>query len=105
MNSVHLSMHELSELVVMQAQRGRSRSEIIRTLVARGWPEISAVRFVDTTLNEYRAREAEAQAPEESDDEQPSTRRDASRNLNLWRMLWLTLLIAAIIILACLLVL
>ena len=66
MTHVNLSLHELSELVVLQTQRGKSRDEIVKVLVERGWPQVSAERFVDMTLSEHHDIAVQAPAPESS---------------------------------------
>ncbi|MCL5997303.1 MAG: hypothetical protein M1546_14790 [Chloroflexi bacterium] len=99
MAHVQLSLHDLSRLVVLQTQGGKSRDEIVRVLVARGWPEISAVRFVNTTLTEEAVRAAHAQVPEE--DEQPA-HQAFSVDQESWRVLLIIVLITMVLI-ACML--
>ncbi len=99
MSHIHLSLHDLSQLVVMQAQRGKSRDEIVRVLVARGWPELSAVRFVNTTLAEQASRAAEAQVPEE--DGQPP-HQGFTNTQEIWRIVLVMVLITAFFV-ACML--
>ncbi len=96
MTPVQLSMHELSQLVVLQWQRGRSREEIVRVLLERGWPEVSAVRFVNTVLSEQAARQVPAQEPEEKPQQQP-TRRIFTGGQDMWRVLVLVILIMALL--------
>jgi hypothetical protein len=92
---VQLSLHDLSQLVVLQTQSGKSRGEIVRVLVARGWPEVSAVRFVSTTLSEHRELAARAQVP---DEDQQSTNRALYSEQEVRRMLWIVGLVVVIII-------
>jgi hypothetical protein len=53
MTQAQLSLRDLSQLVVLQIQKGKSRDEVVLVLVARGWPEVSAARFVDMTVFEH----------------------------------------------------
>ncbi len=99
MTPVQLSLHELSQLVVLQYQSGRSREEIVRVLVERGWPEISAVRFVNMTLAEQAGRLAHEQAPKE--DQQPPGQAFTGEQES-WRILLVVVLITAVFI-ACML--
>jgi hypothetical protein len=74
MTQVQLSMRDLSRLVVLHIQKGKSRDEVVQVLVARGWPEVSAARFVDMILFE-QGRSARAWPSEE---EQHPTRQTSS---------------------------
>ena len=69
---VQLSLRDLSQLVVLQTQKGKSRDEVVQVLVARGWPEVSAVRFVDMTLFEQVGRSGRARAS--GGDQRPARR-------------------------------
>ena len=95
MTHVQLSLHDLSQLVVMQAQRGKSRDEIVRELMERGWPEVSARRFVTMTLIEQqqRASNAAVQGEDESNSKESYTNDQESR-----RVLWVMLLVTAVFI-------
>jgi hypothetical protein len=94
MTQVQLSLRDLSRLVVLQTQSGKSRDEVVQVLVARGWPEVSAVRFVDMTLFEQGGRSAGAGASEE---EQGPTRRAFSAGPGSWKALLVPVLIMAVL--------
>ncbi len=93
MQPVHLSMRELSELVLRQTQSGRSRSEIVKVLVERGWPEVSAVQFVNMTLSEHQEITAR---DEESEDKSESTHQAFPNSQVLWRVLIVVVLVMTI---------
>ena len=65
MTQAKMSLRDLSQLVVLQTRSGKNRDEVVQVLVARGWPEVSAVRFVDMTLFEQGAHPARERAPME----------------------------------------
>ena len=96
MTHVHLSLHDLSQLVVMQAQNGRNRNEIVRTLIERGWPEKSAARFVDMTLSEHEELLSHPPVPEP--DQQPSNEAFPNEQ-EVWRMLFFVALAVTLIVL------
>ena len=91
---MQLSLHDLSQLVVFQAQRGTSREEIVNLLVARGWPGISAVRFVNMTLLEENGRTERAPAP--GRDGQQPPKENYTRGMVTWQMLLVIVLIMAL---------
>ncbi len=95
MTHVQLSLHDLSQLVVMQAQRGKSRDEIVKELMERGWPEVSARQFVTMTLIEQqqRASNAAVQGEDQSNSKESYTNDQESR-----RVLLVVLLVTAVFI-------
>ncbi len=95
MTNVKLSLHDLSQLVVMQAQRGKNRDEIVRVLVERGWPEVSAERFVSLTLTEQQERSASAAAAGE---EKPRADETFTTDQESRRVLLVVLLVTAVFI-------
>jgi hypothetical protein len=99
MAPVQLSLHDLSQLVVIQTQSGRSRREIVEVLMARGWPEVSAVRFVDMILAEQNERSASAAGAEER---RPPTHRSFFVDQDWWKVVLAVVVITAICV-ACLL--
>ena len=92
---VQLSLHDLSQLVVMQTLSGKSRDEIVKVLVARGWPEASAVRFVNMTLNEEAQRSTRTHEPEA--DERPANQ-TFSPDWESWRVIVVMVLVTAMFI-------
>jgi hypothetical protein len=94
MTLVKMSLRDLSRLVVLQTQRGKSRGEVVKVLVARGWPEISAVRFVDMTLFEQGGHVARARVPEKGP--QP-TRRAFSAGSGSWKALFVVGIVAVVL--------
>ncbi|MCL5275259.1 MAG: hypothetical protein M1434_11040 [Chloroflexi bacterium] len=98
MTHVHLSLHELSELVILQTQRGKSRDEIVKVLVARGWPQMSAERFVDMTLAEHHELAAQAPAPESG--QQPADQA-SHEDQQMGVMLLVVVLLTLMVILLC----
>jgi hypothetical protein len=101
MTHVQLSLHDLSQLVIMQTQSGKGRNEIINILVARGWPEASATRFVDMTLSEHEELASQTrshtQAENPEQDQQPGNEAFPNEQ-ELWRMLFIVALAVAIIV-------
>jgi hypothetical protein len=65
MTQAKMSLRDLSQLVVVQTQNGKSKDQVVKVLMARGWPEVSAVRFVDMTLFEQGTHPARERAPME----------------------------------------
>ncbi len=100
MTNVKLSLHDLSQLVVMQAQRGKSRDEIIRVLVERGWPAVSAERFVSMTLTEQQERSASAAATGEDKPHADETFTSDQES----RRVWLVVLLVTAIFVVCMLI-
>jgi hypothetical protein len=101
MPPVQLSLHDLTQLVIIQTQNGRSRREIVETLVERGWPETTAVRFVDLTLAAQNARQASASQP---DEQQLPTNTHPSFSIDEdWWKVVLAVLVITAICMACLL--
>jgi hypothetical protein len=100
---VQLSLRELSRLVVLQTHKGKSRDEVVQVLVARGWPQVSAVRFVDMTLFEQGGRSARAWASEEEQQEQQEqqeqrpNRRAFSASPGSWKALLVAVLMMAVL--------
>ena len=93
-NPVELSLRDLSQLVVLQAQRGTSRDEIVKILVERGWPGVSAVRFVDMTLLEESGRSEPAQAQAMNDQQPP--KENYTKGMVTWQMLLVVILLMVI---------
>ena len=89
MTQVHMSLRDLSQLVVLQIQRGKSRDEVAQVLVARGWPEVSAVRFVDMTLFEQGKRSSRARTSTEG---QSPAHRTSPRGRWSWPLLVVVLI-------------
>ena len=56
MKHAALSMRDFVYIVVTQAHCGRRQDEIAAFLVARGWPERSAQRFVSDVLSGRQAQ-------------------------------------------------
>lgn len=98
MTHVHLSLHELSELVILQTQRGKSRDEIVKVLVGRGWPELSAERFVDMTLSEHHELAARAEPP---GSDQGHTDQTSPEDQQLGSILLVAVLLTLMVILLC----
>jgi hypothetical protein len=96
---IQLSLHDLSQLVMVQAERGKSREEIVQLLVERGWPKVSAVRFVNTTLTEQAGQSTRAQMP---DDDPQQANQAFMSDQESWRILLVVVLVTAIFI-ACML--
>jgi hypothetical protein len=99
MPPIQLSLHDLSQLVVMQSQSGRTREEIVHILVERGWPESSATRFVITTLAEHKLLLADEFPPAR----QPPPSGQADHSGQETRLMFLAVLLVAISILMCIL--
>jgi hypothetical protein len=91
-----LSLHDLSQLVIMQTKSGRTKAEIVKVLVERGWPEASAVHFVNATLSTYKAGAAPEQAPE--DQRQPEEP-DTSPEQEYWLVFLMVMLVVVIVFL------
>jgi hypothetical protein len=53
MTPTPLTIRDLARIVVADMQCGKSRDEIVGFLMTRGWPEVSARRFVLNTLSDY----------------------------------------------------
>ncbi len=98
MAHVHLTLQELSELVTLQAQRGKSRNEIVAVLIARGWPRESAEHFVDTTLSEHHERTASR--PTQPDDQTPAGRSPTDEQA-MWRTLLIVVILTLLILVMC----
>ena len=52
MTQTNLSLRDLSQIVVCQWNSGKNKAEIVRYLVERGWPQVSATRFVTSILSD-----------------------------------------------------
>ena len=46
MKHIHLSMQDLSQIVITEMSRGKSREDMVAYLRERGWPEEAARKFV-----------------------------------------------------------
>jgi hypothetical protein len=96
MPPIQLSLRDLSQLVIRQTQGGRTRDEIVKVLVERGWPETSAVRFVNLTLTEHK----ETDVPEQkSEYDQSFGRQTSSTDRVRWQMILVVVLVTASLIL------
>jgi len=80
---------------MLQTRSGKSRDEVVQVLVARGWPEVSAVRFVDMTLFEQGKSSPSGWA---SDKEQRSARRPLLANAGSRKALLVAALIIAVLV-------
>jgi hypothetical protein len=60
-----ISLQELTHAVVSQLMSGKSREVVTQTLVARGWPEVSARQFVVNTAQSLTKPQIQAEEDDE----------------------------------------
>jgi hypothetical protein len=89
MKHFHLSMRDLSQIVINEIRSGKSKEEAIRFLKQRGWPEASARQFVMNVLAEEAASRA---ASQQADAMQESEERTDVR------LLWIIALIGIVLV-------
>ena len=88
MTQTNLSLRDLSQIVVCQWNCGKNKAEIVRYLVERGWPQVSATQFVSSILNDNAG----------IDEVRHRTATQAPRDRLLLRMMLIVAVAAAVIV-------
>jgi hypothetical protein len=50
MKHIHLSMRDLHQIIVTEKQRGKTPDDMVSFLRQRGWPEVTARKFIANAL-------------------------------------------------------
>lgn len=105
MKHIHLSMRELSQIVVAESHRGKKTDELVKYLRGRGWPEQSARKFIENTLAKERAERLARQEAERADDQSSPMAPAEMDNENqplIWAMVAVGMLFASLLLLGAL---
>jgi hypothetical protein len=89
-----LSLQELTQAVLNQLVAGRSQDAVTQSLVARGWPEVSARQFVVNTAQSVARPHVQVEQDDERHVVAELFRRRALRDLMLTTGFLLAMLIA-----------
>jgi hypothetical protein len=93
MTHSHLTLRELSQIIVTETHCGRSKEDLINYLKQRGWPESAAKQFIMNVLGE----EADADSIRIAQKRPNAAQEDRSRHRNL-QLLWTVALIGIALI-------
>ena len=88
-----LSLHNLTQIVRTQQRLGRTDDQIVAFLASRGWPDVSARRFVNNTL---AASERQPMSDDRPQQPQPHTHKPSHLAYGISRLVFLIVALATV---------
>ncbi len=81
MKHIHLSMRDLTQIIVAESDRGKNTHEIVAYLRQRGWPESSARAFVSNILSTGHSHRVDYPDQPKAESEDPTTAQPSTPSL------------------------